>query len=260
MDEIVGISSRRTANHHVYTERQARHRKETEAYGGYFRYVASFLAQRACHTAQANALLLRHGFQEQAFELWRTMMNLRDNLENLMGEDPEKEAEKFLNATASEMKYLDQFAKNSGATLGRMFDVGDEKSINDLMTELQTEYGKNITRKDGWKNNDHPEPDNWIDKSLKAELDYHYQLASKLQHGSPISTMIGADFEMRPLRNPLEHDTEGVPLQCLLTAYLLHQTVTMFCVTTEETQDDEEEMLMGLSESALYALATLQLR
>ena len=67
LDEVVQISIDRTVWHHEFTESQVLQRRSKEEYAGFYRLVASFFAQRACHTAQANALLLRHGFQDQAF-------------------------------------------------------------------------------------------------------------------------------------------------------------------------------------------------
>ena len=255
LDEVVVINSERTGLHHKFTELQALQRRNQEEYGGYYRYVASFIAQRACHTAQANALLLRHGFQDQAFELWRTIVNLRDNLEGMIGEEQETSAERFLNATAAEMRFLDEKAKKRGSILGRMFDDSDNQSIEDLADRMKIVYGNRILEKDGWKNRNHLESEYKFEKLFQAEIDHNYQLASKLQHGSPISTLIGADFEMRPLRNPLEHRIEGVPVQCMLTGYMLHSVVNMFCKTTEEIEDSIDDTLMKRSESALLAIS-----
>ena len=109
LDAVVEISSYRALRRHLeFTELQ---RRNDEEYLGCYWYVASFIAQRACHTAEANALLLRHGFQDQAFELWRTLKNLHSQLENMIGGEQERVAEKFLNFTATEMKYLDEEAK-----------------------------------------------------------------------------------------------------------------------------------------------------
>ena len=255
LDEVVGINSRRTVLHHTFTEPQMLQRRIQEEYGGYYRYVASFIAQRACHTAQANALLLRHGFQDQAFELWRTIVNLREQLDSMIGGEQEKEAERFLSAATAEMRFLDKRAKKTGSILGRMFDDSDEDSISELAARMEIEYGKRILMRDGWKN-PNPAPTEYkIEEPLKAEIDHHYQLASKLQHGTPISTALGADFEMRPLRNPLEHKTEGVPVQCMLTGFMLHSIVTIFCSTTEEKKDTNDEVLMKRSELALRAIS-----
>ena len=258
LDELVGINSKRTVLHDKHTKFLYLRRTQTEQYGGYYRYVASFIAQRSCQTAQANALLLRHGFQDQAFELWRTMANLRDNLGSLFGEDPEKEAEKFLDSTFAEMKFLDELAKKTGSTLGIMFDGTYHDRVNNLAMDLEKEYGRGILRKDGWKKRSQSDPGHRVEEQLETELDFHYQIASKLQHGSPFSTMMGADFEMRPLRNPLEHNIEGVPLQCFLTGYVLHQTVSKFCSTTEETEHDLEEELGARSASMLQKMTTIR--
>ena len=183
LDEVVGINSRRTALRH--TESQMMLRGSQEEYSGYYRYVASFIAQRACHTAQANALLLRHGFQDQAFELWRTMVNLHEQLKNMIGDEQEKEAEKFLNAAAAEMKFLDDKAKGSGSKLGRMFDDSNGDRIRELVDRMGIVYGKRILKKDGWKNPNLTATGYEIEEPLKSEMDHHYRLASKLQHGTP---------------------------------------------------------------------------
>ena len=255
LDEVVGINSQRTGLHHKNSELQWLERRTREEYHGYYRRVASFLAQRACQTAQANALLLRHGFQDQAFELWRTMVNLQEQLEDLTGQDQEKESEKFLNAAFSEMKFLDERAKESGSLLGRMFAEEYKDDINKLAEQLQTEYGGRILKRDGWKNPNKSVTDGGFDKQFQAEIDHHYQLASKLQHGTPISTAIGADLEMRPLRDPLEHRTEGVPVQCILTGHMLHTIVSMFCTTTDEIEDDRDELLAERSRAAITEIS-----
>ena len=255
LDEVVGINSQRTGLHHKNSELQWLKRRTREEYHGYYRSVASFLAQRACQTAQANALLLRHGFQDQAFELWRTMVNLQEQLENLIGEDQEKEAEKFLNAAFSEMKFLDERAKESGSILGRMFVDDYKDDITKVAEQLQAEYGGRILKRDGWKNPDKPAIGHGFDKQFQAEIDHHYQLASKLQHGTPISTAIGADLEMRPFRDPLEHRTDGVPVQCILTGHMLHTIVSMFCTTTEEIEDHLDELLVERSRDAIIEIS-----
>ena len=255
LDKVVAVSSERTGRRHGFTESQILRRKNQEECRGYFLYVASFIAQRACHTAQANALLLRHGFQDQAFELWRTLVNLHEQLESMIGDEQEKEAEIFLSATAAEMKFLDKRAKKGGSGLGKMFDDTNEGSIREIATGMEVEYGQGILKKDGWKNPNPTATEYTIGKKLKAEMDHHYRLASKLQHGTPISTAIGADFEMRPLRNPLEHKTEGVPVQCMWTGFMLHSIVTMFCGTTEEKKDSRDELLMQRSVWALREMS-----
>ena len=255
LDEVVDVSIDRTVRHHEFTESQILQRRSQEESGGFYRLVASFLAQRACHTAQANALLLRHGFQDQAFELWRTMVNLREQLENMIGEEQEREAEKFLNATVAEMKSLDEKAKGSGSILGRLFDESGEDRIRELADAISDMYGPGILKRDGWKNPNPAETEYRVNEQLQAEMDHEYRLASKLQHGTPISMLIGGDFEFRPLRNPLEHKTEGVPVQCMMTGFMLHSIVTMFCETTAEKKDSLDDVLMTRAGQALHTIS-----
>ena len=255
LDEVVGISSYRTVKHLTAKGLRMLRRDTGMEPVGYYRYVASFIAQRACHTAQASALLLRHGFQDQAFELWCTMVNLREQLENMIGDEQEKAAEKFLNAAFAEMKSLDEKAKESGSILGRMFDDSSEDRVRELADEMETEYGSQILKRDGWKNPIPTETEYRLEEPIKALTDHNYRLASKLQHSTPISTLIGADFEMRPLRNPLEHKTDGVAVQCSLTAFMLHSIVTMFCETTDPKNDITDEILMRKAERALQAMS-----
>lgn len=259
LDEVVGINTHRTALHIKSTELQMLLRKSREDYRGYYRSVASFIAQRACHTAQANALLLRHGFQDQAFELWRTMVNLSEQLESMMGDDQERKAERFLDGAAAEIMFLDERAKKRGSIIGKMFDDSAGEVMAALADGMKLKYGSRILKKDGWKNPKPATTGNDVEEEFKAEINHLYQLASKLQHGTPISTSIGADLEMRPLRDPLAHRSEGIPLQCSLTGSMLHSIVTMFCTTTEETEDDTGWTLMERSASELLEISKFRI-
>ena len=257
LDRVVAVNTERTFSHDMFSKSHMQQRRSQEEYCGYYRYVASFFAQRACQTAQANALLLRHGFQDQAFELWRTLVNLHEHLENMIGDEQEREAEKFLSAGVAEMKFLNDQAKKSGSRLGRMFADSDEDRTRDIADRMKAEYGTTILKRDGWKSPNPTATDHTIKEPLKAEMAHSYRLASKLQHGAPLSTAIGADFEMRPLRNPLEHKNVGIPVQCMMTGYMLHAIVTMFCSTTEEERDFSDEVLTTASESALRAISQI---
>lgn len=253
LDEVVEISIRRTIMRHKFTELQRGIDKE---YLGCYWYVAWFIAQRACHTAEANALLLRHGFQDQAFELWRTLKNLRDNLENMIGDEQEQATQKFLNFVVAEMKYLHEEAKDSGSVLGSLFDDSGEDSIRELADEIEKMYGARILRKDGWMNPNPTATENRVGEPPQVEMDHLYRLASKLQHGAPISMMIGGDFDMsNPLRNPLKHNTDGVPIQCMMTGSMLHSIVTMFCESTAEKRDRIDESWKIRAEWALQAIS-----
>ncbi len=257
LDEVVGINTRRAVLHHKLAIPQIRTRREREDYRGYYFKVAWFMAQRACQTAQANALLLRHGFQDQAFELWRTLVNLHAQLEGMVGNQQEKEAEKFLSSIASEMMYLDKEAKTSGSVGGRMFDGSSEGVMSSLASAMRDEYGNRILRKDGWIEPDRPASEYAFQGQYEAENAHLYRLASKQVHGSPISTMIGADFDMEPLRTPLEHKTVGVPVQCVMTGRMLHSIVTIFCHTTEEKCGIGERVLQEKSDRALSVMGEL---
>ena len=139
-----------------------------------------------------------------------------------------------------------------------MFDDAYVDRVNSLAKDLEKEYGRGILQMDGWKSGAHSDLGFRIEDPMEAELAFYYQMASKLQHGSPISTIMGADFELRPFRNPFEHNTDGIPLQCFLTGYLLHQTVSIFCSTTEETADDLDDELRERSISILRDITTIR--
>ena len=255
LDELVGINTRRAELHHRLATPQVLRRREREEYGAYYLYVAWFLAQRACHTAQANALLLRHGFQDQAFELWRTLANLHAQLEDMIGGQQEEEAEKFLSSVIPELMYLDKEAKASGSIGGRMFDDSSEGAMRLLTDAMRNAYGDRFLKREGWKTPERPATEFSLEGQLKAETAHVYRLASKLVHGSPISTMIGADFDKKTMRNPLEHKTVGVPVQCIMTGSLVDSIVTMFCSTTDEKSGINESYLRGRSSMALSEMA-----
>ena len=57
LDELVGLASLRTVAHDKFTGSQIENRRlASEPKTAYFCISASFIAQRACHTAQAGAL------------------------------------------------------------------------------------------------------------------------------------------------------------------------------------------------------------
>lgn len=123
LDELIGHTTLRIAAHDKFTESQiANRRVANEFKTAYFCITASFIAQRACHTAQANALLLRHGFADQAFERWRTRFNLELVLAHLCSGDKEDRAERCLNATPVELDFLDGEAREFGMDFARPFD------------------------------------------------------------------------------------------------------------------------------------------
>ena len=183
------------------------------------------------------------------------MVNLREQLENMIGDKQEEEAGKFLNATVAEMKSLDEKAKESGSILGRLFDESGEDRIRELADAISDMHGPGILKRDGWKNPNLAETEHRISEQLQAEMDHEYRLASKLQHGTPISMLIGGDFELRPIRNPLEHKTVGVPVQCMLTGFMLHSIVTMFCETTAEKKRSFDDVLMMRAGQALQTIS-----
>ena len=257
LDEVVGINTKRAALHYRLAGPQVLQRRENEEYHAYYLYVSWFMAQRACQTAQANALLLRHGFQDQAFELWRTLVNLHEQLEGMIGDQQEREAEKYLSSIASEMMYLDKEAKRSGSVGGNTFNDSSKDVMNLLDSAMRIEYGDRILRMDGWKAPDRASSVYALQGQYEAETDHLYRLASKLVHGSPISTMIGADLDKEPMRSPLEHKTVGVPVQCIMTGRMLDLIVTMFCHTTEEKSGKKERYLRERSNGALSAMSEL---
>ena len=255
LDEVVGINTKRAVLHYRLAGPQVLQRRENEEYHAYYLYVAWFMAQRACQTAQANALLLRHGFQDQAFELWRTLVNLHEQLEGIIGDQQEREAEKYLSSIASEMMYLDKEAKKSRSVGGKMFDDSSKEVMSLLASAMRTVHGDRILKMDGWKAPDRPSSEYALQGQYKAETVHLHRLASKLVHGAPISTMIGANFDMEPMRSPLEHRTVGVPVQCIMTGRMLDLIVTMFCHTTEETSSKSDRFLRERSDRALLQMA-----
>lgn len=182
LDELVGLASLRTVAHDKFTGSQIENRRlASEPKTAYFCIAASFIAQRACHTAQAGALLLRHGFADQAFELWRTLFNLDALIQHLRDEDKEARAERYLSAAASEGKFL----------------------------------------------------------------------------SSPLGTFSRAAIGSVESWDVLGHSTEGVPVQCLLTGYLLHRVVSTFCDATDEIPIYEDDQWFEQSESLLGEVSEL---
>ena len=255
LDELVSLASLRTAAHDKFTGSQIENRRlASEPKTAYFCIAASFIAQRACHTAQAGALLLRHGFADQAFELWRTLFNLDALIQHLCDEEGDKEAraERYLSTAASEVKFLDDEAKELEADYATMvadsyLDVRDE-----TVRKLVAEFGKRIDKKDGWVT-----PGSKSDiESLAREagiIGWYplYQRAGKLHHGSPVSTFVRAAIGSVESWDVLGHSTEGVPVQCLLTAYSLHRVVSTFCDATDEIPIYEDDQWFEQSESLL---------
>ena len=184
-------------------------------------------------------------------------MNLQEQLESMSGSRQEKRAEKYLSSVASEMIYLDREAKASGSTTGKMFDESRAGVLSSLASAMRTEYGDRILKRDGWKEPDRSPSEYAFQDQLKAEMAHSYKLASKQVHGSPISTMIGADFDKEPMRTPLEHKTVGVPVQCLMTGWALHSIVTLFCSTTDEKSGINELYLRERSDIALREMGIL---
>lgn len=254
LDELVGLASLRTVAHDKFTGSQIENRRlATEPKTAYFCIAASFIAQRACHTAQAGALLLRHGFADQAFELWRTLFNLDALIQHLCDEDKEARAERYLSAAASEAKFLNDEAKELDADYATMVSDDQLDRMDELTRKLVAVFGGEIDKKDGWVT---PGSKSGIKSLARAAgiIGWYplYQRAGKLHHGSPISTFARAAFGAVESWDVLGHSTEGVPLQCLLTAYSLHRVVSTFCDATDEIpiyEDDQWfeqcEILLG---------------
>ena len=256
LDELVGLASLRTVAHDKFSGSQIENRRlASEPKTAYFCIAASFIAQRACHTAQAGALLLRHGFADQAFELWRTLFNLDALIQYLCDEieDKEARAERYLSAAASEVRFLDDEARKLGVDYATMVADSYLDMKDKTVRKLVAEFGKQIDKKDGWVT-----PGSKSDiESLAQEagiIGWYplYQRAGKLHHGSPISTFVRAAIGSVESWDVLGHSTEGVPVQCLLTAYSLHRVVSTFCDATDEIpiyEDDQWfeqcEILLG---------------
>ena len=246
LDELVGLASLRTVAHDKFTGSQIENRRlASEPKTAYFCIAASFIAQRACHTAQAGALLLRHGFADQAFELWRSLFNLDALIQHLCDEEGDKEAraERYLSAAASEVKFLDDEAIRLEADYATMVADSYRNVKDEAVRKLVAEFGKQIDKKDGWIT---PGSKNDME-SLAREagiIGWYplYQRAGKLHHGSPVSTFVRAAVGSVESWDVLGHSTEGVPVQCLLTAYLLHRVVSTFCDATDEIPicDDDQ--------------------
>lgn len=261
LDEIVFLATLRTVVHDKFTASQIENRKlANEPKTAYFCISASFVAQRACHTAQASALLLRHGFADQAFELWRTLFNLNVLIEHLCSEDKEASAERYLSGAASEMMFLDNEAKELSMGYARLVTDSLQGEVDDLRHRMIEAFDQAIVKKDGWL-----APDSKHDlKSLAQDagvIGWYplYQLAGKLQHGSPISTFIRGTTKPGEIWDPLGHSTDGIPLQCFLTAHVLHNVVSAFCDSTDEISICEDDRWLERSENLLTELSDLLL-
>ena len=261
LDEMISLATLRTVAHDKFTQSQVENRKlANEPKTAYFYIAASFAAQRACHTAQASALLLRHGFADQAFELWRTLFNLNVLIKHLCSGDKEASAERYLSGAASEMMFLDNEAEELGMDYARLVADSLQGEVDDLRHRMIEAFDRAITKKDGWL-----APDSKHDlKSLAHDagvIGWYplYQLAGKLQHGSPISTFIRATTRPGESWDPLGHSTEGVPLQCYLTAHALHNVVSEFCDATDEIPIYEDDQWFERSENVLTELSDLLL-
>ena len=253
LDDIVDVNTLRTVLHDSHTLAQAIAKNKQTGYAGYYRRAASFLAQRACETAQANALLLRHGYQDQALELWRTMRNIQQNLEALSGINQEETSKQYWDTAATELIHIDRKARASDTLAGRIFNESQDNNLQQLLQTMEVAYGKQFLRMDGWKPSVKDLGSNQQRPHFDLELNQIYQLASKSQHGSPMSALFKADVKMHPLRNPLEHDIHGIPIQSLITSYTLHEIISTFCSTTEESTHPGEPELMKLSKQHLKA-------
>ena len=259
LDELVYLATLRTVAHDKFAESQIENRRlADEPQTAYFYIAASFIAQRACHTAQAGALLLRHGFADQAFELWRTMFNLDAVLQNLCSEDREIRAERYLSAAAPEMMFLDKEAEELGIDYARLVADSLQENVDQLRSKMMAAYDQGILAKDGWIM---PGSEHDL-KSLAQEagiINWYpmYQIAGKLHHGAPISTFIRASARPMESWDPLRHSTEGVPVQSLLTAQFLHGIVSAFCDSTDEIPIYEDDQWFEKSEALLAELTEI---
>ena len=255
LDELVGLASLRTAAHDKFTGSQIENRRlASEPKTAYFCIAASFIAQRACHTAQAGALLLRHGFADQAFELWRTLFNLDALLQHLCDEDGDKEARanRYLSAAASEVQFLDDEARKLGADYATMVADSDLEGSYKDVCDLVAEFGKQIDKRDGWvAPGSKSDMENLAREAGIIYLYPLYQRAGKLHHGSPISTFVRSALGSVESWDALRHSTDGVPVQCLLTAYSLHRVVSTFCDATDEIPIYQDDRWFEQSESLL---------
>lgn len=259
LDELVYLATLRTVGHDKFTQSQVENRRLAgDENTAYFCIAASFIARRACHTAQACALLLRHGFADQTFELWRTLFNLDVLLQHLWSGDKESSAERYLSAAASEMMFLDKEAEELGMDYARLVADSLQGKVSDLRRRMIEAFDPGIIGKDGWI-----APDSQHDlKSLAQDagiINWYplYQLASKLHHGSPISTFIRASTRLGDSWDPLQHSVEGVPIQCFLVGHVLHDVVSSFCAATDEISIYEDQQWFDQSENVLRELGYL---
>ncbi len=262
LDELVGLSTMRVAVHDKFiASLHENWRLAGDEFTAYYFVAACFIAQRACHTAQAIALLLRHGFAVQAFELWRTLFNLDLTLAQLSSDDDddnddnkdpaerylsaalkkEDAAERYFSAALAEVHELDREAAELGYDDAKLVDEPYSQRLSELFDQLLQRLGNKFRKRDGWQ--DPKARDNTKKQARQAgilDLYVFYQRASKSQHGAPASMFVRAasDPEFRP--DPLEHSVDGVPFQCFLTALLLDKIVSKFCGATNEVPIHEE--------------------
>ena len=263
LDEVVWLCSKRVIARTDFGLEEIKRRSASNPEKTYHYFsAASFIAQRGCHNAQANALLLRHGFADQAFELWRTLYNLFLVLYEMSLGEKEKKAARFLDSMAIEFANI-QFGRD-----GHDEDLEVWKEAIDvkekILTDLKGLHGERIVKRDGWTET------SWDTKGLAhragVEDDYHlYQLASKLVHGTPLSVMQRADWLYNAIPNPppLAHDIGGVPYQILLTGDYAHRITDFYCTSTElrrpEGDDDWRNEVKGILHNLRYQCLNLAL-
>ena len=244
LDRLTEISLVRTRAHfknavdHFLEENQSESPGET---GVSYLVAVKFLAERTCYTAGAISCLLRNGFADSAYELWRTMFNLELNISDIdQSQEPEHAAARYLSAAMEEL-YRHE-TKLSDAGLPNLIDPEDLKNS---VEKLRDEY-PDIEKQDGWIANkaDRKVQNRAELAGMPFEYFWSYDLASKSVHGAAISTLKRPSVYFPRGRGelpPVEQSVRGIEEPALLAARSLCSVVGRFVYGTSQPELPEEE-------------------